>query len=252
MISRQAKARRVWPWGLLLFVLGFIVSALASWPIIALPRLGVAGLTPVRGTIWQGQWQYAPPGRPTLTVDTRFVPQVLWHGALGWHIQVIGQGITGQALLSWRGQQQDFTEIDAVVDVGSLPLLWRPTGTLRLRGTAQMMDGVLNEANLTGQWQNARVTTTEPLSLGQFSGTLTIQHQTLLAHIHADQTANAPLLAALKIEGHWPVTTPPHASGFVQPTAAASSALSGQLSLLGTPDADGRIPLNGVLPVSTP
>ena len=238
------RVRRLWPWGIALFGLGFVISALANWPLRALPALAVPGLVPVGGTIWHGEWRYAPPERAPLVIDTRFVPSTL-----GWQATFRGPGISGQALLQWRGQRQKISSLHATVDLAAEPLLWQPAGTLVVHGDLTLAGGVVQTAALTGQWQNARITTTEPLALGAFEGHLAIEQGQLRGKINAVATDNPPLRAELDLSGAWPLTAPPRATGFVQPTATASPALRAQLGLLGTADANGRIALNGVLPL---
>ncbi len=245
---------RLWVFGTLLFLLGFIGSLIATWPIRALPALGVPGLTPLHGSLWHGQWQYTPSGAASATqtpwiIHTRFAPSALLHGALGWQIHAQGNGIDGHALLLWRGQQQHIANLRAGVDVGAQSLLWQPSGNLQLQGTADITRGLLSAAHLSGEWQNAQIITTEPLPLGAFHGEITVANGQLRGQITSTAGANAPLVAQLDLSAPWPLTAPIHASGFVQATAAARPALSAQLGLLGTADDNGRIPLNGILPL---
>lgn len=243
------SSSRLWAFGILLFLLGFTGSLLVTWPIRALPALGIPGLTPLHGNLWQGQWQYAAKGRPALTIDTHFAPSALLRGALGWRIHAQGNGIDGHALLLWRGQQQHIEHLRAEVDVGAQSLLWQPSGSLQLQGSAEITQGLLSAAQFSGDWQNAQIMTTEPLPLGAFHGEITVANGQLRGQITSTASASAPLAAQLDLSAVWPLNAPIHASGFVQATAAARPALSAQLGLLGTADATGRIALNGILPM---
>lgn len=248
-IATPRSSFRLWIFGTLIFFLGFIGSLIATWPIRALPNLGVPNLTPLHGSLWQGQWQYAPPGQPPVIVNSHFAPQSVLRGALGWQIHAQGSGIDGRALFLWRGQQQHIEQLHAMVDVGAQSLLWHPTGSLILQGSATITRGVLRAGQLRGVWQNASVTTSEPLTLGAFDGDITVANGQLRGHITSVPGASAPLVAQLDLDAQWPLTTPIHASGFVQATNTAQPALSAQLGLLGTADANGRIALNGILPM---
>lgn len=212
-------------------------------------------LTPVTGTIWQGQWRLNLPQGDAWAVTARFRPAALWHGRLDWRIRIQGDGVSASADVSpgWSGVAIDGLTARWAGDAMRLVTAWPMGGRFDGRGAVYLrrtQQGLMPESgSLSLRWTDAQLTTTEPLTLGTLTLSTTLADGGRLSgRVTPEATSNAPLLGQLDLKGN--IHDPQHirVTGFLQPTAEASPALRQQLGLLGTTDAQGRIPVNGFLP----
>jgi hypothetical protein len=261
--GEPAKARRprfFWL-GLAVFLLSCVAALVATAPLTllrvpaqALPP-GVT-LTPVAGTLWHGRWVLSRPQVPSVQVTTHLQLSSLLALKPAWQVYLQSAGLTAAARVALGRQTIRLTNVTAEISARS-PLVrlltaWPLGGTLNLKGDAELHAAPngwsLTQAAGEAAWQNAQVTTTAPLALGDIQATARIDHAQFSLNLTPKASATAPLKGALDITGSWPIQTAPAIRGSLQATAQASRALTEQLRLLGRPDTSGAILIQGVLP----
>lgn len=258
----DGKGERRWlGWLLGLFVLtwlgGLIVTAplrLIQLPASALPA-GMR-LIPVGGTLWQGQWQLSLPRGEAVSVTTHFLLSSLLRFSPSWQIAAHGTGLNAQAVVApgWHDIRVSQGQAQLPADSGLLQYVtpWPLGGQLQGTGSGQFVQSAEgwkpSTAALTLDWQNARVTTTEPLALGHLSLTVKVAADQVSGTLAPLPAAKAPLKGRLMLSGHVMSALPLRIHGFLETTAYASDALRQQVGLLGHPGPDGRIPIDGHLP----
>ena len=258
--AKPQRPRFFWL-GLIVLLMSFIVALVVTAPLTllripahALPA-GVT-LSPVAGTLWQGRWVLTLPKAPPMQVATQLQIGSLFVLKPTWQVRIDGAGLDAAARVALGTQQINLTDAQADIAASS-PLLrlltaWPLGGKLTLRGDAALhavpSGWALTQAAGSALWQNAQVTTTAPLALGDIQATLRINQAAFSLNLTPKASTTAPLQGALDISSPWPITTAPAIRGSLQATAHASRALTEQLRLLGRPDASGAILIQGVLP----
>ena len=254
---------------LLVFVSSWLVALLMTVPITVIPvsRLALpegVQLTPLSGTLWQGRWRLTLPNTRPVTIRTDILPWSMFRLQLAWHVraQTAPQAnpsdtdltMTGDVALGFRTLSVRNLKGRLAADSPFVTALtaWPLNGLIDFSGAATLIrteQGFrLQAAQVAANWQDARITTTEPLPLGDLRFKARIANGALNATVTPLPTPRGPLLGDLDIDGTWPITQAPRVQGYLQPTATASTALVEQLKLLGRPDANGKITLQGVLP----
>ncbi|MGC8696947.1 MAG: type II secretion system protein N [Halothiobacillus sp.] len=258
---QQAERRRFFWLALSSLVLSFIVTLALTAPLTllrvpaqALPA-GVS-LVPIAGTFWHGQWQLGAPQIAPLQVTTQLQLSSLFMLKPTWQVKIQGAGVEASALVATTPQQIRLTALQAQLSAAS-PLLklltaWPLGGTVQLQGNAQLnrvpTGWALTAAAGTALWQNAQITTTAPLALGDIQAVARLDQAQLTLTLTPQASATAPLSGELVVTSGWPIITAPAIAGSLKPSAQASAALAEQLKLLGRPDATGAIAISGVLP----
>lgn len=258
----------IWP-GVLILMASWFGALLVTAPITLIPvsRLALPSgveLMPLSGTFWHGQWRLKLPRAPALTIHTDFLPLSIVRLQLAWHVraQTDAQGSQPETGLNLAADVAlGFKQLNVRNLQGHLaadsPLVtsltaWPLSGLIDFSGDASLVrteSGFdLQAVRATANWRNAQITTTEPLQLGDLAFNAEMTHGKFHAMAKPASGARGPLLGELNLAGAWPVTKAPTVRGYLQPTPIASDALSQQLSLLGRPDASGKITIQGVLP----
>lgn len=247
--------------GLGIVVFSFLATLLATAPLTLLRVPATAmpagvSLTPIAGTFWHGQWLLSAPQITPLRVTTQWQPRALLWLQPTWQVRIQGVGVEARARVAVARQQISLTELQAQLSTTS-PLIklltaWPLGGTLQVQGDAQLKGlptgWALAAANGSALWQNAQITTTAPLPLGDIQAVARLDNAQLSLTLTPQAGATAPLSGKLTITSRWPITAAPAIRGRLKPTAQASPALIEQLKLLGQPDATGAIVIAGVLP----
>lgn len=229
-------------------------SSLVRAPTGVLPA--GATLTPQSGTLWQGRWRLDLPQGVSLRLTARFIPGALLHGRLSWRVGVQGAGLQSEGVVTpgRDGVSVDHVRAQLAADGPLMQLVtpWSLGGTLRGTGSAhfRQTDRGLSPANATisFQWQAARLTTTEPLSLGDLALSARLEHDDLVGKVIAQPSASAPLEGTLTLRGPLTPRQQVKIQGFLEATSYASAALRQQLGLLGRPNDQGRFSIDGYLP----
>lgn len=247
--------------GLGIALFSFLAALLATAPLTLLrvPQAAMpagVSLTPIAGTFWQGQWMLSAPQIAPLRVTTQVqLRSLLWLHPT-WQVRIQGAGVEAHARVAVARQQISLADLKAQLEATS-PLIklrtaWPLGGTLQVQGEARLnrvpTGWVLAAADGTALWQNAQITTTAPLPLGDIDAVARLENAQLTLTLTPQASATAPLSGQLTVTSRWPITLAPAIRGSVKPTAQASPALTEQLSLLGQPDATGAIAIAGVLP----
>ncbi|HUM99664.1 MAG: hypothetical protein B7X12_06280 [Halothiobacillus sp. 20-53-49] len=258
----EALSARRWVWlGVLVLVASFLAALIATAPLTLLrvPAQSLpAGvqLTPLTGTFWRGQWALSVPQTAPLRVTTQLQLRSLLWLTPTWRVHIQGAGVDLSARVAATRQHIQLAELQAHLSMAS-PLLklltaWPLGGTLQVQGDARLNRAptgwVLTAAAGTALWQNAQMTTTAPLLLGDIQAVARLDAAKLTLTLTPQASATAPLSGALTLTSGWPIATAPAIRGSLKPTAQASPALAQQLGLLGRPDASGAIVVQGVLP----
>lgn len=258
----------IWP-GALILLASWFVALLVTAPITLIPvsRLALppgVQLIPLGGTFWHGQWRLQLPRVPALTIHTDILPLSVLRLQLAWHVRaqtdargsqpVTGLNLDADAALGFK--HLDIRHLHGRLAADS-PLIssltaWPLNGLIDFSAdvlfvrTKRGFD--LKAAQIRANWQNAKITTTEPLSLGDLVLEGKIADGQLHATVKPASNTRGPLLGEISLAGRWPVTKAPTVRGFLQPTPLASEALRQQLNLLGRPDSSGKITIQVVLP----
>ncbi|HUX82771.1 MAG TPA: type II secretion system protein N [Halothiobacillus sp.] len=255
-----AGSRGVWVLGAI-FVLSWLGALVFTAPLslIRLPSDALpAGVTlvPRSGTLWWGQWQLDLSQGASVHLTTRFMPGALLHGQLSWRVVAQGAGLQAEAVVTPGQAGVSIDRLQAQLAADS-PLMqaatpWplggvlSGTGAVVLQQTAQ---GLLPmTATISLQWQAARLTTTEPLSLGDLALSAKVDHGQLAGTLTTLPSVSAPLKGTLNLNGGLVSGPRLRIRGFLEATSHASPALRQQLGLLGRPAPDGRTPIDGYLP----
>ncbi len=255
--------------GVFIVLVSWFTALLATAPITLIPvsRLTLppgVQLQPLGGTVWHGQWRLSLPRAPDMTVQTDFLPSSVFRLQLAWHVRAqtdartsptnagpnlganVAIGINRLDVRNFQGRMSADSPLIASLTAWPLSGLIDFSGDASLVRTKRGFD--LQAARATANWRNAEITTTEPLALGDLVFDANIAQGQLNATVKPAPNNAGPLLGELNLAGTWPVAKAPAVRGYVQPTARASAALRQQLSLLGRPDASGKITIQGVLP----
>jgi general secretion pathway protein N len=255
--------------GVLILMMSWVVALLLTAPITLVPvsRLALPSdvqLTPLNGTFWHGQWRLKLPQTPTMTIHTDFLPFSILRLQPAWHMRVETDmsgsqpdaGLNLAADVAPGFKQLRVRSLDGRLPAASPWIAsltaWPLGGTIDFKGDAVLTRTAggleLQSAQVTANWQNAQITTTEPLSLGDLVLDAEVGHGQFNVTAKPASSPRGPVLGELTLTGLWPITKAPTVRGYLQPTPLASDALSQQLGLLGQPDASGKITIQGVLP----
>ena len=258
----------IWP-GVLILMASWFVALLVTAPITLIPvsRLALPSgveLMPLSGTFWHGQWRLNLPRAPAMTIHTDFLPLSIVRLQLAWHVraQTDAQGSQPETGLNLAADVAlGFKQLNVRNLQGHLaadsPLVtsltaWPLSGLIDFSGDATLVRTErgfdLQAARATANWHDAQITTTEPLQLGDLAFNAEMAHGKFNVMAKPASGDRGPLLGEINLAGTWPITKAPTVRGYLQPTPIASDALSQQLSLLGRPDASGKITIQGVLP----